>query len=329
MHTFIFIWYIKHFSLAVSKCNVPILCLMFIFGTYSLFAVILGWNVMMYLGYFLTAFCLFLSLPIVNGNRLLFLRFFKLFFLLNCLFVVWQICCINLGLTSLSMLQSNLPAQSEAGYEIPFFVKPPFIRYTGLFNESSPFSVYLMICMCFFKALGKDYKGYFYVTLFLILLGGAKIGYLFLIIYSLFFVKSKLIKIAALSLFIIVAFILVCNFDLLMEFSHGEVRSIMSRMSSFEDSRESELTLFGSGIKTSSNGKVGLDMFSILTSGFGLIGSIAILLSIIGYYWISKSPIKKYMILPFIMAALGSGSLLILQYSLMAYCLSFKPIKQE
>lgn len=105
---FIFIWYIKHFSLAVSKCNVPILCLMFIFGTYSLFAVILGWNVMMYLGYFLTAFCLFLSLPIVNGNRLLFLRFFKLFFLLNCLFVVWQICCINLGLTSLSMLQSNL-----------------------------------------------------------------------------------------------------------------------------------------------------------------------------------------------------------------------------
>ena len=307
----------------VSKLSEPFIILSLLFLSYTIFGIVLDWNFMMYMGYFLTSLLLVMTIPIVRVYPSLYIKFFKFFFWCNLIYVVWQTVCVNVGLISLSMLQSNLPAQSEAGYHLPYFVSPPFIRYSGLFNESSPFTVYLIICFCFFRTLGKRYKTYKVLSFLLILFGGAKIGYLFLIAYAVFFIKSKIIRIIALGVLVLVIGIILVNFDLLMELTSGEAMSLMSRMSSLENTTDDGLSLFGVGLKTSSNGDVGLDMFSILSSGFGIIGSSIILSCIIWFYHQINYNDKRRMILPFVLGALGSGSLMILQYSLMAYCLAY------
>lgn len=316
-------YFSKRLKYKITQLSVPFVVLSTLFLAYIIFSVLVGWNFLIYTGYFLTSLLLVVTIPIIMKYPMLYIRFFKIFFICNLVFVVWQILCVNIGWASLSMIQSNLPAQKEAGYFIPFFIRPPFIRYSGLFNESSPFNIYLIICFCFFKSLGSKYRPYKKLSFIAILFGGAKIGYLFLISYSVFFVKSKIIRIIAVILLITVVYIIIMNFDLLMQFTHGEARSIMARMNVLEQSQETELSLWGNGLKTSSNGEVGLDMFSILSSGFGIIGGFMILFCISWFYRIINYKNKKIMILPFVLGAMGSGSLLILQYSLMVYCLIY------
>ena len=113
-----------------------------------------------------------------------------------------------------------------------------------------------------------------------ILFGGAKIGYLFFICYAVFFIKSKVIRTIAFILLVLLIGVILMNFDLLLELTKGEAMSIMARMSGLEGAADSGLSLFGSGLKTSSNGEVGLDMFSILSGGFGVIGGATILICI-------------------------------------------------
>ncbi len=64
-------------------------------------------------------------------------------------------------------------------------------------------------------------------------------------------------------------------------------------------------------------------MFSILSGGFCVIGGATILICIMYFFHKINCRYKNLMILPFLLAALGSGSLLILQYSLMVYCLIY------
>lgn len=317
------IYFFKSLKGRITEISLPFVWLSSIFLSYTVFGAVLGWNYMMYLGYLLTSILIVISIPIIKRYPQLYICFFKFFFLCNIIYAFWQIICVNSGMMSLSMMQSNLPAQNEADYFIPFFVCPPFIRYSGLFNESSPFNIYLIICFCFFTALGKPYRRYKIAAFLAILFGGAKIGYLFFICYAVFFIKSKVIRTIAFILLVLLIGVILMNFDLLLELTKGEAMSIMARMSGLEGAADSGLSLFGSGLKTSSNGEVGLDMFSILSGGFGVIGGATILICIMYFFHKINCRYKNLMILPFLLAALGSGSLLILQYSLMVYCLIY------
>lgn len=304
------------------KFNVPILLLFLFFLYYFLFACINDWNIIIYFGYFVTFMLLFLSNTLVYMYKELYLKFFQLFFICNCLYVLIQVILLNLGYDSLSLIHSNLPAQLESDYSIPVFFMKPFYRYTGLFNESSPFAFYLSICFCFFKCLGSDCRTYKKIAFLLLVFSGSKFAYIFLVLYAILFVKSKIVKIAGFLFLIISFYLFIFNFDYIFELTSGEITSIVKRFSGLDNSM-SAISLWGIGLKQSSTGEIPLDMFSILSTGFGIVGLVVILVLIFIYFYMINSCYKYLFALPFVVSVFSSGSLLIIQYSLLSYCLIY------
>lgn len=308
----------------LHKFHKPIAVLSLFFLFYCAFAVINHWDFNIYFGYFLTFLLLFVSSNIVYCNKSTFIEFFKLFLILNTIYVAYQMVCCNLGLQSLAMIQSNLPAQKNVGYVIPPFATSFLFRYTGLFNESSPFAFYLCISFCFFKCLGEQYKKYKNIALVMILFSGSKFAYLFLLCYIGFFIRNKFINTVALIALAVVTYMILTDLSVLIEMTNGEMASIKNRMQDMEDiGMEEDITNWGNGLKTSSDGEMALNMFSILLGGFGRYGFAVILLMIVWFYQSIDYKQKHIFILPFAIGMLSNGSLLIMQYSLLAYCLIY------
>ena len=219
------------------------------------------------------------------------------------------------------MIHSNLPAQKAAEYTIPIFLVKPFYRYTGLFNESSPFAFYLSISFCFFGVF-EECKRYKYLSLFLLLFSGAKFAYLFLLLHAFFFIKSKVVKLFALLTLISISLLFIYYADDLILMTNGEVASIFARFNSFGN-YSSDINYWGLGLQESSEGKVSLDFFSILTSGFGYCGLVFIFICLFSFYHLIQNRDKNYFCIPFFCGLMSSGSFLILQYSLLSYCLMY------
>ena len=301
----------------------PIIFLSLFFLLYCFLAIVHHWNFLLYCGYFLTFLLLLTSLNVVYCQKRLFLSFFKWFLILNAIYIVYQIICCNLGLQGLAMIQSNLPAQKNAGYMIPTFLTSFLFRYTGLFNESSPLAFYLCISFCFFTCLGRPFLKYRNLSLLLLVFSGSKFAYLFLLCYLTFFLKNKFVKIIALSALAVVVYLVLTDLSFLIEMTNGEMASVGARMKGVEGIGDTALTNWGSGLATSSDGEVELNMFSILLGGFGRYGMVIILLMILLFYRTIQFEQKSLFILPFVIGILSNGSLLIVQYGLLAYCLIF------
>ncbi|WP_294591017.1 hypothetical protein [uncultured Bacteroides sp.] len=306
----------------LQSFNSPILFLVLFFTLYCYLALVNGWNIQIYLGYALTFSLLLVSNSMVFAYKDLFLSFFKAFFVLNVCYVLLQLIFLNAGLSSFAIAHTNLPAQINDGYTIPVFIQAPFFRYTGLFNESSPFAFYLCICFCFFTSLGIKYELYKKVTLVLLLFSGAKFAYLFLLLYMVIIVRSKILQILSIVILVGVIYLFISDFNYLMELTAGEMASFDGRFRELEGI-DSRFSLWGNGLGKSSTGEVPLDMYSILLAGFGGCGMIVIFILIIGFYISIKSRHKKAFILPFVVGTLSCGSLLIVQYSLLSYCLIY------
>lgn len=304
-----------------SKVDLPILFLCSFFFIYCFVAVEHSWNVPMYVGYFLTFLLLFVTNIVIRDCRDGFLLFFKRFLLVNFAYVIFQLICLNLGFDELAMIHSNLPAQKAAEYTIPIFLVKPFYRYTGLFNESSPFAFYLSISFCFFGVF-EECKRYKYLSLFLLLFSGAKFACLFLLLHAFFFIKSKVVKLFALLTLISISLLFIYYADDLILMTNGEVASIFARFNSFGN-YSSDINYWGLGLQESSEGKVSLDFFSILTSGFGYCGLVFIFICLFSFYHLIQNRDKNYFCIPFFCGLMSSGSFLILQYSLLSYCLMY------
>jgi hypothetical protein len=142
------------------KLNFPEIFLLLItlyFGGYVILAIIENRNVIIYFGYVVAFLYIFLLFTLIEINHHAFLKFMKIFLVMNFAYVATQIFFLNIGLGDWAMLHSNLLAQAD--YAIPTFIVEPFYRYTGLFNESSPFAIYLAICHAFFTVFDeKKYK---------------------------------------------------------------------------------------------------------------------------------------------------------------------------
>ena len=315
------IFFLNYKRCICSKVDIPILFLCSFFFVYCFIAIEFSWNIPIYIGYFLTFLLLFITNLVIRQYRGEFLSFFKCFFLANFIYVLYQLICLNLGLDELAMIHSNLPAQKAAGYTIPVFVTQPFYRYTGLFNESSPFAFYLSISFCFFSIF-SECKKYKYLSLFLLLFSGAKFAYLFLLLHSFFFVKSKIIKLLVLSMLVGIFFLFICYADDLIFMTNGEMASAFARFDSFSNF-SSDFNYWGIGLQESSEGKVSLDFFSILTMGFGYCGLFFIFICLFSFYHLIQHRNKKYFCIPFFCGLIASGSFLILQYSLLSYCLMY------
>lgn len=297
----------------VDKSLLPIISLLFFFILFSTIALVDNRHVVVYIGYVIAFIYIVMFYYVVKYYPDFFLNFMKLFLVLNAIYVFVQIVFLNIGLTAFTMFHSNLPAQNN--YEIPVFIGEPFFRYTGLFNESSPFAFYLIICFVFFDQIGYNYKKYKNIALVLLLFSGAKLAYVFLMMHYAFFSKNLFFKFIFKTIFIIFLLSFFYFYEDLSNLVSGQTASLNQRFNSligFDN-----ITWLGTNLGKSSEGDMGLNYFSIFISGFGLIGFIFSICMFILFYLFLKTKNKIYFIFPFILGLLASGSLLIFQYSLL------------
>lgn len=105
-------------------------------------------------------------------------RFIELFFLVNVGYAIFQNIGLNISIPNyLLMLHQNT---HQVGYVIPRTYIPYLYRVTGLFNESVPYVLYLMITYIYFLVNKKS--KYKFLSLFMILTSGAKLGIAFIIL---------------------------------------------------------------------------------------------------------------------------------------------------
>lgn len=303
----------------LKKFYLPLIAIFFYFVIYSFIAMLNNWNLMIYLGYVVTFLLLIVTCIFVEKDKLMFLKFFKVFFVCNIIYIIVQSIFLNLGMNSMSMIHSNLPAQGD--YTIPVFITEPFFRFTGLFNESSPFSFYLSIAFCFFLSLGSRYERYKKISMLFLILSGSKFAYIFLVMHAIIFSRYKVVKILCGLLVIIFLYYFFIDFEYLRVLTGGQIASIIERLSGFYVNYD-ELGMWGNGLAKSSEGEIPLNMYAILANGFGYT-SILIFVFIWLFYLFIKNENKKFFILPFFMGTLSNGSLLIFQYTLLVYCLVY------
>lgn len=278
---------------------------------YTILAISEGRNVAIYFGYVVAFLYIILLFWLIDINHDFFLKFMKIFLLFNFFYVVIQIFLLNVGLGSWAMWHSNLMAQTD--YTIPIFVSEPFYRYTGLFNESSPFAFYLAICHAFFTVF--DNKKYKRLALILLIFSGSKAGYLYLLLYYFIYSGSRVLKflLGGVLLFLSVGFFYF--YDQFFLLTYSEMASLSQRQEAIFYN-ETELSPFGVNLGSTSEGELALDFFSIFSSGFGVVGLVAIIFLFTLFYRSIKSNRRHFFILPLLIGLLSSGSLLIFQYSL-------------
>ncbi len=297
-------------TLIVDKYLLPIILLFYYFACYSLIAIIDNKNFIIYFGYAASFLYIILMYDIVRFDTSLFIRFMKLFLIANVAYVIFQLFVLNASLSNFSMLHSNSPAQ--VNYSIPIFIDNYLFRYTGLFNESAPFVFYLSIAYAFFHSLKSNYKKY---ALVLIIFSGSKAGYIFLLLHYAFFSEKVFVKsifIALLATFLVLFF---AFYEDLSYMTSGQTASLNHRfinLINFDN-----YTWFGVDLEKTSEGKLGLNFLNIFVSGFGLFGLSLIFLAFATFYLLINTREKKYFIPPLVVGLLSSGSLLIVQYSLL------------
>lgn len=302
----------------IFEFHFPILLLLFFFYIYFMISFVDNRNFTIYFGYVLFALYLLLSSILIKFNQSHFLVFFKIFFLSNVLYVVFQLIVLNMGFSHLSMIHCNMP--SKVDYTIPVFITKPFFRFTGLFGESSPFAFYLSICYSFFTALGDEFKWFKICAFITIIIAGSKAGYLFLALHLIISNKSKILKIISSLTVLYIIYLYLVDYTKLSIITHGQTSTIKDRIKGFDFSN---ISLFGTNMYRSTEGEVALNFFDIIGKGYGIFGIVFILTSIYLFYILIKNPRKKYFIAPFVVGLISNGSLLIPQYTLIFYCLIY------
>lgn len=277
--------------------------------------------------YFLAFIYLFLFLCVIESKVSLFRQYMVLFTGVNLAYAFVQLLLLNFGVdSSLLLMHENIKSSS---YFIPpsgnFF--PVSYRVTGLFHESAPYNVFLFFSYCYFSVLKE--RRLCCLILVSIFLGGAKVGYLFL----LYVVLSPLIRfriILPVLIFILIFVIFYRDVQLYAyeNFNGTILGSIYLRLdlllnlSEFVSSWES--LLFGLGVSPSSatlsDKENGLDFFSIFIKGNGFLGSIFILAPI-GVF-ISKAfkclkvTYANLYFVAMVLALLVVGALTVMQYAI-------------
>lgn len=303
----------RNYSLfIVKKYIIPIQLMLLLFIIYTIVAILDNRNIMIYTGYIIAFLYILMSYYFIEIYPNIYIRFVKIFLILNALYAFFQLIMLNLDINSISMIHSNLPAQIH--YAIPIFIQEPFYRYSGLFNESAPFAFYLAISFSLFHSLGSKYIGYKNVAFLLLLFSGSKAAYLFLLLHFAFFSKNKFIKLFFFILTISSIILFFYYYQILADLSLGQIASVNSR---YQDllSSDNPISFFGTDLGKSSDGEIELNFFNIFIAGFGLFGITLIILLYVFFYISLKIKDKKYFLIPLFIGLLSSGSLLIVQYS--------------
>jgi hypothetical protein len=150
-----------------------------IFAIYILFAYIFSRKLnLIDISFILSLFFTWYLINFFYKKEQLLRRCISVFFFVNVTYALFQNFGLNVGIPNeLLMLHQNT---HQAGYIIPATYIPYFYRVTGLFNESVPYVLYLMISYLYFF-VNKNVKCK-YLSLLMILTSGAKLGIVFVLL---------------------------------------------------------------------------------------------------------------------------------------------------
>jgi hypothetical protein len=272
----------------------------------------------------------------------LFNGFLKLFLWINIFYIAFQLAAYYLGLPKLTMVHSNVPFHVEFGYVIEPSLLDWLPRYSGLFIESGPLTLFL--CFTYLYLIqNKDIfsrKLLFFVFL-LILFSQSKfilVFFPFLLIESYFISKQESLykKLTSPGIFIIcitsilslVALLFLItpiNDYLVVNLIAYELRldAILDSINNFGNINAFGNILQGSNYDVT-DGALELqkwDIFSILFNGYGVTFGSAIILMLISVPVMSDIRYKFTSVGILLLAFLSTGSLLVPQYSLfLIYC---------
>ncbi|USW02769.1 hypothetical protein KUA23_08635 [Pseudomonas pergaminensis] len=291
------------------------------------------------LSYILGYVYIFLGVGVVRKNPRAFRIFVMVFWCLNIFYAVYQDVVLMLGGSQDWVLAHE--NTHDLSYTIPSVELFPFLyRVTGLFIESAPFVIYLMITHLAFSIM-KVSKWLKWINLFIIFLAGAKVGYLFLLLLGGSYVLSKLglkllkFMMVGISLLLIFAPVLL---DLIVE--ANSFGSLWVRLNSFYEivlgfSSGIYGLLFGYGFVSSAqlisgdfDGPMrGIDFFSTFIYANGVLGSLILLSPLVlwvfrnarGFTLVQKNSSSLILFL----ALLTMGSLLNFQYAYYLFVIAF------
>lgn len=289
--------------------------------------------------YVLAYIYILLGVAAVRRNPGFFRVFVIVFWWVNIAYAFYQDFFLMLGGDQLWVLMHE--NTHDLSYVIPQVEFLPYLyRITGLFVESAPFVIYLMITQLAFSVLAVS-RWLKCLNLVFIFLAGAKIGYVFLLFMAISFVVSKLgvrlLKFMVLGVLLLLSFAPLL-LSLILE--AGSFQSLWVRLSSFyavvlDFSSDTLGLLFGYGMVSSTQlmsgdfeGPMrGIDFFSTYIYANGLLGSL-LLLCPLGF-WIASngrglSMVQKNLSsLILFLSLLTMGSLLNFQYAYYFFVLAF------
>ena len=246
-------------------------------------------------------------------------NFFKHFFYINVFYCIYQNLVITLGLGDISMIHSNDPLQVAHSYVPPEYIWP-LHRVTGLFNESGPFTFYLIIYSWFLYSQKSNSKLLAF-TLACIVLGGSKIGVLYL---ACFFIVITFRAYSIYFLGILMGgfiYLVTSHRELLDILFFGRAGSIYKRFNETSESlgQNGDIAALGFNFSTKSSGALSLDLVSIISSNFGYVYLSFVLLFfclVILKANVDSNP-KTLLAVTVVIGFISNGSLLIPQYSIL------------
>lgn len=275
-------------------------------------------------------------------NKKLFHDFLNLFLWMNLVYITFQLVAYYLGYPQFTMLHSNVPFHVESGYVIEpsFFNWLP--RYTGLFIESGPLTLFLCFTYLFIIQNKEHYSRKLRFLIFVaIALSQSKFLLLFLplLLLETFFIGAfpnvykKLASPKIFMVFFIVTGFFIFSIFNILNLSDYLIVNLVSyelRLDAIKESIEgfSNIKLFGNIFQGSnydaSSGTQELqkwDIFSILFYGYGVLFGVVVVLLILAVPLATNIQYKFTFIAVLILAFLASGSLLVPQYTfVLIYC---------
>lgn len=297
--------------------------------------------------YLMTYIYVFFGLCIVHNHQRSFHKFIVIFFLMNSLYFVFQNISLNLGVfTEYLMLHQNTHAE---GYSIPNSYLPYLWRATGLFNESIPFVIYMMITFYYFYKVARN-KLLSFLSFVLILASGAKLSIVFFLFFLLVMIVRNKLRLSLVffvssvgGLFFVLAFeeklknFLLLSNDLFSVYLR--IEGLLASIKNFLT--DPELIFFGSGfvssydlLHSSSNSiQRGTDFFSLYVYSNGLVGLFLINIPLLFFFRFLKRSLPvfdiNYISLVFILSLMTMGAFTAYNYSYLVFVLYLSVIRHK
>lgn len=297
------------------------------------------------ISYILGFVYILLGVNVVRKNPRIFRVFVVCFWCFNIVYALYQDLVLMLGGSQNWVLMHE--NTHDLSYTIPAVeLFPFFYRVTGLFIESAPFVIYLMITHLAFSILGVS-KWLKWINLGLIFFAGAKVGYVFLLLLLASYVMSRLgfrlLKFMMAGVLILLVF---APFLLSFIVEANLFGSLWVRLSSFYElffgfSSSVFGLLFGYGFVSSAQlisgdfeGPMrGIDFFSTYIYANGVLGSLFLLSPLVVWVFRNTRDLtlvqKNSSILIAFLALLTMGSLLNFQYAYYLFVIAFSAESHE